>query len=139
MQQLNYFSTFILGAVLISCATINLVTIYYSDNYDKRNDQTSVKVSPLGEAKIPGKWTETRENKVSGQHFFVGPDSVQIAIALVSWDAYEFAHNKPDVTQGNFVKRFYKWEAHHLKDKANGQLKIIRESADSSYLIWNLK
>jgi hypothetical protein len=116
-----------------------LVTTYYSDNYDKRDDQTLVKVSPLGEVKIPGKWIKTKENEVSGQHFFVGPDSVQIAIALVVWDAYEFSHNNREVTRDNFVKRFYEWEGNHLKDKANGEIKIVKESKDKNYLIWNLK
>jgi len=139
MRRLNYFSTLIVGTCLFSCVATNLVTTYYSNKYDKRNDQTSVKVSPLGEVKIPGKWTKTRENEVSGQHFFVGPDSVQITIALVVWDAYEFSHNNREVTRDNFVRRFYEWEGNHLKEKANGQLRIVKESKDKNYLIWNLK
>ena len=139
MRRLNYFFFLIVGTVSISCVATNLVTTYYSDNYDKSNDQTSVKVSPLGDVKIPGKWTKTRENEVSGQHFFVGPDSVEIAIALVVWDAYEFAHNNRAVTRDNFVKRFYEWEGTHLREKANGQLKIVKEGKDKNYLIWNLR
>ena len=136
MRRLNYISTFILATVLISCRT-NLITTYYSDDYDKRNDQTLVNISPLGKVKVPGKWIETRENEVSGQHFFVGPDSVQIAIALTPWDAYEFSHNNRDVTRDNFLKRFYEWEADNIRQDAKGQPKIIKES--NSYIIWIVK
>ncbi len=96
-------------------------------------------IFPYGEIKIPGKWKKTGENKVSGQYFFVGQDSVRIAIALQPWDKYEFSYNNPDVTTDNFVRRFYEWDANYLKDKFSGQIGTVIENLEGNYIIWNLK
>jgi hypothetical protein len=139
MRSLNYACAVILGAILISCAANKSVSTLYSDDYDKTTDQTTVMVFPYGKVKIPGRWTKIGENEVSEQKFFVGQDSVEIAIAIVPWDGYEFSHKNPEVTLENFVRRFYEWEGNYLKDKANGHLAVIKENTDKKYLIWNLK
>jgi hypothetical protein len=138
MRQLKQLSTILLSAVLLSCATPKSTSILYSDNYDKNTNQTSVMILPYGEIKIPGKWAKTRENGVSGQHFFIGEDSVQIAIALQPWDKYEFSHNNPAVTPDNFVRKFYEWDASYLKEQTGGQLRVVKENKQNNYLIWNL-
>jgi hypothetical protein len=96
-------------------------------------------IFPYGEIKIPGKWTKTSENSISGQYFFVGQDSVRIAVALQPWDKYEFSHNNPEVTTDNFVRKFYEWDANYLKEQTNGQLRILTENRERNYLVWNLK
>ena len=130
--------TIILSTVLFSCATTKSTSILYSDNYDKTTDRTSVMIFPYGEIKVPGKWTKTRENAVSGQYFFIGQDSTRIAIALQPWDKYEFSHNNPEVTTDNFVRKFYEWDAKYLKEQTGGQLRILKENKQNGYLIWNL-
>ncbi len=95
-------------------------------------------ILPYGEVKIPGKWTKTKENAISGQHSFIGVDSVRIAVALQPWDKYEFSHNNPEVTPDNFVKKFYEWDANYLKEQTGGQLRIVKEDKQKGYLIWNL-
>ena len=95
-------------------------------------------IFPYGEIKVPGKWTKTRENAVSGQYFFIGQDSTRIAIALQPWDKYEFSHNNPEVTTDNFVRKFYEWDAKYLKEQTGGQLRILKENKQNGYLIWNL-
>src|SRR5688572_29081812 len=109
--QLRHFFIPILATILSSCGT----SIIYSDSYDKISDQTSVVISPYGVIKIPGKWTKTRENDVSGQNFFIGQDSAEIAIALVLWNNYEFSHNNPEVTPDNFVRKYFEWDANYLR------------------------
>lgn len=130
--------TIILPTLLLSCATTKSTSILYSDNYDKTTDRTSVMIFPYGEVKIPGKWTKTGENAVSGQYFFLGQDSARIAIALQPWDKYEFSHNNPEITSDNFVRNFYEWDANYLKEQTNGQLRILTENKEKNYLVWSL-
>jgi hypothetical protein len=138
MRRLKYLFTIILGAVLFSCATTKPTSVLYSDNYDKNTDLTSVMIFPYGEVKIPGKWTKTRESDISGQHFFIGQDSVTVAVALQPWDKFEFSNNNPQVTPDNFVRKFYEWDANYLKEQNKGQLKIVTENKGKNYMIWNL-
>jgi hypothetical protein len=139
MRRLKQFLTIILSTVLLSCATTKSTSIIYSDNYDKTSNQTSVMIFPYGEVKIPGRWTKTMEHPVSGQYFFIGQDSVRIAIALQPWDKYEFSNNNPEITPDNFVRKFYEWDANYLKEQTNGQLRILTENKGKNYLIWNIK
>lgn len=139
MRRLNQLLTITLSTVLLSCATTKSTSILYSDSYDKNTDRTSVMIFPYGEVKVPGKWTKTSENAVSGQYFFIGQDSSRIAIALQPWDKYEFSHNNPDVTPDNFVKKFYEWDANYMKEQTNGLIKILAENREKNYLVWNLK
>ncbi len=139
MKPLTSFLTIIFGAILFSCATTQSSSVLYSDSYDKKNDLTSVVIFPHGDVKIPGKWTKTSENDVSGQHFFIGKDSVRVAVALQAWDEFEFSNNNPEVTLDNFVRKFYEWDANYLKEQTKGQLRIVTENKEKNYLIWNLK
>lgn len=139
MRRLNQFLIVILSTVLLSCATTKSTSILYSDSYNKNTDLTSVMIFPYGVIKVPGKWTKTRENAVSGQYFFIGQDSVHIAIALQPWDKYEFSRNNPEVTTDNFVRKFYDWDANYLKEQTNGQVRILTENREKGYLVWNLK
>ncbi len=138
MRRLKYFQIVILGAILFSCVSTKSTSILYSDKYDKSADMTSVTIFPYGMVNIPGKWTKTKEVDVSGQYFFSGQDSVTVAVALQPWDKFEFSKNNPQVTQANFVRKFYEWDANYLKEQTNGQLKIVKESKDMNFLIWNL-
>ena len=95
-------------------------------------------IFPYGVIKVPGKWTKTRESAVSGQYFFIGQDSVKIAIALQPWDKFEFSNNNPQVTPDNFVRKFYEWDANYLREQTKGQLRIVKENKEKDYLIWNL-
>ncbi|HEY5823955.1 MAG TPA: hypothetical protein VIT44_06315 [Cyclobacteriaceae bacterium] len=138
MRRLKQFLIIILSTVLLSCATTKSTSILYSDNYDQTADRTSIMIFPYGEIKVPGKWTKTGDNAVSGQYFYTGQDSVRIAIALQPWDKYEFSHNNPEVTTDNFVRKFYEWDANYLREQTGGQLKIIKEDKQNNFLIWNL-
>jgi hypothetical protein len=139
MRRLKQFLTIILSTISFSCATTKSTSIIYSDNYDKTSNQTSVMIFPYGEVKVPGKWTKTMEHPASGQYFFIGQDSVRIAIALQPWDKYEFSKNNPEITPNNFVRKFYEWDANYLKEQTNGQLRILTENKGKNYLIWNIK
>jgi len=95
-------------------------------------------IFPYGEVKVPGKWTNTKRNDVSGQYFFAGRDSTTLAIALQPWNRYEFSYNNAGVTPHNFVRKFYEWDADYLAEHTNGQQKILIENKEKNYLIWNL-
>ncbi|HEY8937246.1 MAG TPA: hypothetical protein VIM65_18600 [Cyclobacteriaceae bacterium] len=138
MKRLKHLLTIIFLTVLLSCATTKSTSVLYSDNYDKATNRTSIMIFPYGEVKVPGKWTKTRENAVSGQYFFIGQDSTRIAIALQPWNKYEFSNNRPEITPDNFVRKFYEWDANYLKEQTKGQLRILRENKEKNYLIWNL-
>lgn len=139
MKPLKYSLTIIFGIILFSCASTQSSSVLYSDDYDKKNDVTSVTIFPYGDVKIPGKWTKTSESDVSGQHFFTGPDSERMAVALQPWDKFEFSENNPQITPDNFVRKFYEWDANYLKEQTKGQIKIVKENKEKNYLIWNLK
>jgi hypothetical protein len=132
----NLLLTIFIGTVLISCSASRSTSIIYADDYDVRNDITSITILPYGGVKVPGKWTKTRENDVSGQHFFTGPDNLTFAVALNRWDNYEFFHNQ--ITPETFVKEFYEWDANYLKAQTGGQIRIIKEDNSKNYIIWSL-
>jgi hypothetical protein len=134
----NIMLAILIGLTLISCSASKSTSILYSDNYDKQTDVTTVTISPYGVIMVPGKWSKTRESNVSGQHFFVGQDSVIIAIALLPWDKFEFSNNNPQVMTDNFVKKFYEWESNYLSEQTKGQLRMVKENKEKDYLIWNL-
>lgn len=139
MKHVKHLWIIFLLAILIACASTKATSILYSDDYDPATDRTVVMIFPYGEVKIPGKWTKTSENAVSGQHFFIGLDSVKIAIALQPWDKYEFSNNNPEITQSNFVQKFYEWDANYLKEQTNGHLKVLAENKEKNYLVWRLQ
>lgn len=139
MKRLEQLLAIIFLMILSSCSTTRSTTILYSDNYDQTTDRTSVMIFPYGEVRIPGKWTKTGEYAISGQYFFVGRDSVKVAIALQPWDKYEFSHNNPEITPDNFVRQFYEWDANYLKQQTKGQLQILIDNPEQNYLIWNLR
>jgi hypothetical protein len=134
----KFAATILLAMTLISCSAPRSASIIYSDNYDIKTDFTSVTIFPYGVVKVPGKWKKTSENDVSGQHFFVGQDSVKIAIALQPWDEFEFSNNNPQITPHNFVTKFYEWDANYLKELTKGRVRIVKENKAKNYLIWNL-
>ncbi|NOT73944.1 MAG: hypothetical protein HOP08_03380 [Cyclobacteriaceae bacterium] len=138
MRSVKNLLIIFLGAILLSCSSTRSISILYSDSYDETKDQTSVMILPFGTVKVQGQWKKVKENHVSGQYFFDGPDSVGIAIALQPWDRYEFSHNNPEVTPQNFVRKFYEWDANYLKEKTGGQLRIVKEDEQKGYLIWSL-
>jgi len=139
MRKIKRLFIIIIWICLTSCVPTRSTSIIYSDSYDKRSDQTSVTIFPYGAVKIPGQWTKTKENRVGGQYFFIGKDSVIISIALSPWDEYEFSSNNREVTPGNFVRKFYEWDSNYLKAKTNGQVRIVKEDRERNYLIWNIK
>jgi hypothetical protein len=128
--------TIFIGAILISCSAPKSTSIIYGDNYNKTNNLTTITIFPYGVIKVPGKWTKTRESTVSHQHFFIGPDSVTFAVALNSWDNYEFYNHQ--ITPDTFVKTFYEWDANYLKEKTNGKVRIVKEDKARNFIIWNL-
>jgi hypothetical protein len=125
-------------AILGSCLSTQSTSVLYSDNYDKSTDKTTVMILPYGSVKVPGKWVKTSENSISGQHFFIGADSVRIAVALQPWDRYEFSYKNPEVTPDNFVKKFYEWEADYFKKQTNGEIDLVIENQEKNYLIWSI-
>lgn len=137
-RSINIAATILIGVALLGCAATKSSSILYSDSYDNQTDFTSVTIFPYGVIKVPGKWTKTGESDVSGQYFFVGKDSVKIAIALQPWDKFEFSNNNPQVTRDNFVRKFYEWDANYLKEQTKGQLRILKENTERNYLVWNL-
>ncbi|KOY86301.1 hypothetical protein AD998_09235 [bacterium 336/3] len=138
MKQLSLFLTIILSTILLSCATTKSTSTIYSEDYDKIKDQTTITIFPHGVVRVPGKWVKKKKYEVSEQYFYVGKDSVSIAIALQQWNKYEFSYNNPEVTPENFVRKFYEWDANYLKEKTNGQLRLIKENKEKQYLVWNL-
>jgi hypothetical protein len=137
-KLINIAASVLVGMILLTCSATQPTSVLYTDSYDQQTDFTSVTIFPYGVIKVPGKWTKTGESDVSGQHFFVGHDSVKIAIALQPWDEFEFSNNNPQVTPDNFVRKFYEWDANYLKEQTKGQLRIVKENKEKNYLIWNL-
>lgn len=132
---MRYF--LIIIGILISCIPTKSTSVLYSDSYDKKNDWTSVTILPYGEVKIQGKWTKTSYNSSSRQHYFKNIDSVTFAVAINPWEKYEFY--KQGMTPNQFVKAYYDWDSNYWQQQTKGQLRILKENTDNSYIIWNLK
>lgn len=137
-KHLNIIALILTGLILFGCLATKATSIIYNDSYDKQGNFTSVTISPYGVVKVPGKWVKIRESTISGQYFFVNEDSVKIAVALYPWDKYEFSYKNPQITRQNFVKKFYEWDSNYLREKTNGQIRVVKEDKGKDYLIWNL-
>lgn len=137
----RYFHASILCVALglLNCAGPRAISTIYADSYDASADKTTVTLTPFGVVEIPGKWRKTRESDVSGQHFFVGTDSVTLAIALNLWDRYEFSYNNPQITRENFVRAFYDWDATYVSSRSNSRARVVKEDKEQNYLVWSLR
>ena len=125
----------LVGIISHACAP-HQTAIIYGDNYDAKKNVTSITILPYGGVDVPGKWIKTSENKISHQHFFLGPDSTTFAVALNQWDKYEFYSN--EITPDNFLQKFYEWESDYFKKQTNGQARIVKEDKAKHFIIWNL-
>lgn len=92
---------------------------------------------PYGSVTLPGKWTETHYNNVSGQQFFRNADSVEFAVALNSWNRYEFY--RQGMTAMEFVKAFYEWESVYFQEQTGCQVKIVKDAGDRDMILWNIR
>jgi hypothetical protein len=105
--------------------------------YDEKKDSTTYFVLPYGSAILPGKWEKEHYNKVSSQQFFTGKDSVNIAIAFVAYDKYEF--NPKGKQKGfNFVKAYYEWDSRYMVDAYGLNRKVLERDSIHNFMIYRI-
>ena len=135
---MKHFLFFVITTLILSCSANRGPSVLYSDNYNKDKDETSVMIFPYGQVNIPGKWIHTNYNTHSGQYFYRGTDSTEVAVALQPWNQYEFSQDNPEVTQENFVNKFFEWDSNYLKEVTKGKVSLLAEDREKNYLVWNL-
>lgn len=137
MRLTRIFAGIIGGMIFASCSQQASTSILYGNNYDKNKDQSVIMMFPYGSVTLPGKWTETHYNNVSGQQFFRNADSVEFAVALNSWNRYEFY--RQGMTAMEFVKAFYEWESVYFQEQTGCQVKIVKDAGDRDMILWNIR
>lgn len=116
----------------MSCSSSRTSRIV-SDSYDKVNDKTTLGLIPYGNILIQGRWTKTRYNEVSRQHFFMNNESVTIAITKAPKEKYPFYEE--NLTDEKFTEKFYQWEFEHYT-KQGYKIEKINPERQQNYIIW---
>ena len=93
----------LLVLTIISCKTTQSSMII-GDNYDKKQDKTTLILLPYGNIVFPNKWNKASYNNVSKQHFFTNGDSTTITVAKNPREKYPFY--KSSQTDKEFVSEF---------------------------------
>lgn len=119
----------------ISCQT-KQITMLVGYKYDKKNNQTTLTLSPFGNIVIPNQWTRTSFNASSKQHFFQDKELNTISVAKNLKEKYPFY--KATQNDKEFVNEFVKWEMEYFKSQGL-EVRIIESKAENSYVIWNAK
>lgn len=125
----------LLLVVLTSCKTTQ-TSMIIADNYDEKNNQTTLTLLPYGNIVIPNKWTKTSYNQVSRQHFFTNNDSTTVAVTKNPKDKYPFF--KPNQTDIKFGTDFVKWDAEYW-EKQGLTVTTVDIQSDKDYILWQVK
>ena len=107
-----------------------------SDKYDPKKDVTEFMKFPFGSVSLPGKWTRTTYNAVSGQYNFTNTDSVSVAVALNRAAQYPFY--KKEMTADQFVQAMYEWDSDYLTQKINGKDTVITRDTVNHFITWRI-
>ncbi len=91
---------------------------------------------PLGKVSLPGKWVKTNYSEVCGQQWLVNSDSVSVAIAFTRYDKFEFY--KKELTNFNYVKAYYEWDAKYLAKQLSMNETIVKSDTAKHYLVWRI-
>jgi hypothetical protein len=119
---------------LISCNTTQ-TSMIVADNYDIKQNQTTLTLLPYGNIVFPNKWNKTSYNNVSKQHFFTNNDSTTIAVAKSPREKYPFY--KSSQTDKEFVSEFVKWDAEYWKNQGL-TVKTISDKSDNGFIVWQV-
>ncbi|MFK8038138.1 MAG: hypothetical protein AB8B74_07610 [Crocinitomicaceae bacterium] len=131
-MKIKFLIAFFLG-LLLSCSTTKS-SIIIADTYDEEKDMTTLIIAPLGNINIPGKWTKTKYNEVSRQHFFKNNNETTIAIAKNLKEKYPFYSKSASNIM--FAKIFFEWEKAHYEQQG---FTVGEYSKGSNYIIWTAK
>ena len=104
-----------------------------ADSYDKDADKTTLTLIPYGNIDLPGRWTKTKYNEISRQHFFVNSDSTSIAVTKNPQEKYPFY--KETMTDKEFAEEFYKWE-HDFYSEQGFKIERLTSENEQNYVIW---
>lgn len=107
-----------------------------ADDYDEKQNQTTLTLLPYGNIVIPGKWTKTSYNQVSRQHFFTNNDSTTVAVTKNSKEKYPFF--KSIQSDKEFVTDFVKWDTEYWK-KQGLTVTTVDNQSDKGYILWQVK
>lgn len=102
-----------------------------ADNYNLKEDITTLTLLPYGKIDIPGKWTKTTYNQTSKQHFFIDKDSTSIAVTKNLQEKYPFYSGT--MTDGQFSENFFEWEKEFYEKQG---FKIDKKMSGDNFVIW---
>ncbi len=127
----------LLAFALVTSCVSQRQSVITGVSYDESKDETSYFATPYGAATLPGKWIKDHYNSVSFQQFLKNADSVNVAIAFISYKGYEF--NRNGAKKGfEFAKAFYEWDSKFFVDTYGLQSTIIEEDSMRNYIVWRL-
>lgn len=119
---MNIFKSILLTIILVPSS----IFCQESNEYSKVNTNT-------GAVKIPGKWEQLNKIDDSGQTYLRNSDGVVLGIAKNLKKSYSFF--KPNLTDFEHVKLFYKWDSDYYKEN-KFKIDKIKENQESEYIIW---
>ena len=112
------------------------VSIIVSDYYDEKQDQTTYMKLPYGSLTLPGQWTKTSLNKISGQQNFKSKDSLSTALLINQTSSYPFYVK--GMSSNEFLKAFYEWDSKYFIDNIKANCKIIKQDTINHFIIWEI-
>jgi hypothetical protein len=122
--------------IVTSCMGPKYVSTIVSDHYDKNKDQTTYTKFPYGSLSLPGQWTKTSLNQVSGQQNFESKDSLSTALLINQASSYPFYVK--GMTSNEFVKAFYEWDSKYFIDNIKANCSIIKQDTVNHFIIWQI-
>ena len=129
------FILLIIG-IMTSCMAPKYISTIVTDTYDEKKDQTTYMVFPFGSLSLPGKWTKTAYNKISGQQNFKNKDSLGTALLINRNSGYSF-YTK-EMSPNKFVKAMYQWDSDYFSSQFKGNCKILKQDTINHYIIWQI-
>lgn len=101
--------------------------------YNKIKNQTVLRLLPLSNIIIPGKWTQTSYNPTTRQYFFDNGDSTIIAVAKSGVGSY--ALHSTGQTDSAFVTSCYHRDSQFWAQKGI-MVKALVDDAGLGYMVW---
>lgn len=130
------FLLFTISILLANCATQRTSAIV-GGKYDQEKNETDYFVLPYGSVTLSGKWDKTRYNTISKQQFFRNQDSVDLAIAFLRFNSYEFNVNGSKKGY-EFVKAFYEWDSNYFVDSYGLSRETLVSDSTNNFMIYRI-
>ncbi|MCF8450960.1 MAG: hypothetical protein K9G49_13895 [Taibaiella sp.] len=136
---MNFFQKSIL--VLVALLALFLSGCFHrmapgskAGRYNQQSNNTVYTVTPYGSIILPGIWQPGKYNKASKQQYYYRADTTTLIVSVGPCSNFSFG--KGEVTNFDFVKRYYETEAKFQMQLQEQTPKILVEDSIKKYMLW---